>query len=84
MADILVSLRDVTKKYGRFVALNSVSLDVERGEIYGLIGENGAGKSTLIRIINGLTAPHLRRISHIWTRKARGHTPFAFAHRLYA
>ena len=57
MEDFLVSLRDVTKKYGRFVALNSVSLNVERGEIYGLIGENGAGKSTLIRIINGLTAP---------------------------
>lgn len=57
MEDILVSLRDVTKKYGGFVALNSVSLNVERGEIYGLIGENGAGKSTLIRIINGLTAP---------------------------
>lgn len=57
MEDYLVSLHDVTKKYGRFVALNSVSLNVERGEIYGLIGENGAGKSTLIRIINGLTAP---------------------------
>lgn len=57
MEDFLVSLRDITKKYGRFVALNSVSLNVERGEIYGLIGENGAGKSTLIRIINGLTAP---------------------------
>lgn len=57
MEDFLVSLHDVTKKYGRFVALNSVSLNVERGEIYGLIGENGAGKSTLIRIINGLTAP---------------------------
>lgn len=57
MEDFLVSLHDVTKKYGGFVALNSVSLNVERGEIYGLIGENGAGKSTLIRIINGLTAP---------------------------
>lgn len=57
MEDFLVSLHDVTKKYGGFVALNSVSLNVEHGEIYGLIGENGAGKSTLIRIINGLTAP---------------------------
>ena len=54
---ILSACTTSQKKYGRFVALNSVSLNVERGEIYGLIGENGAGKSTLIRIINGLTAP---------------------------
>lgn len=57
MDDALVSLRNVTKKYGKFVALNSASLSVGRGEICGLIGENGAGKSTLIRIINGLTLP---------------------------
>lgn len=57
MDDALVNLRDITKKYGKFMALNSVSLSVERGEIHGLIGENGAGKSTLIRIINGLTLP---------------------------
>ena len=57
MDDALVSLRNVTKKYGKFVALSSVSLSVGRGEICGLIGENGAGKSTLIRIINGLTLP---------------------------
>lgn len=57
MDGVLVSLRDISKNYGKTKALRSVSLDVKRGETYGLIGENGAGKSTLIRIINGLAKP---------------------------
>lgn len=57
MDEVLVSLRNISKRFGRFEALKSVNLDIERGGIYGLIGENGAGKSTLIRIVNGLTLP---------------------------
>jgi len=44
----------VTKRYGHFVALNDVSLDVYEGEIFALLGPNGAGKTTLIHCITGL------------------------------
>ena len=49
--------RDITKVYGNYVALNNVSIKVEKGSIFGLLGPNGAGKTSLIRIINQITAP---------------------------
>ncbi len=52
-----VSCKDVVKKFGDFTALNSVSIDVPKGTIFGLLGPNGAGKTTLIRIINQITIP---------------------------
>ncbi|GIF04926.1 methionine ABC transporter ATP-binding protein [Actinoplanes siamensis] len=52
-----VRLRNVTKRFPRVVALDDVSLEVARGEVFGVIGQSGAGKSTLIRLINGLEAP---------------------------
>ena len=56
MSNIL-EVRQVVKKYGEFTALNSVSLTVPKGSIYGLLGPNGAGKTSLIRIINQITMP---------------------------
>ncbi len=53
----IITCSDVTKKFGDFTALNSVSLDIPQGEIFGLLGPNGAGKTTLIRIINQITMP---------------------------
>lgn len=47
----------VSKKFGEFTALNSVSVSVPEGSIFGLLGPNGAGKTTLIRIINQITMP---------------------------
>jgi len=54
----IVSVKDLTKTYeGGFTALNSVSLDIEQGEILALLGPNGAGKTTLISAICGLVSP---------------------------
>jgi len=53
----ILEVKNVVKKYGDYVALNSVSLTVPKGSIYGLLGPNGAGKTSLIRIINQITMP---------------------------
>jgi ABC-2 type transport system ATP-binding protein len=53
----ILEVRNVVKKYGDYTALNSVSLEVPKGSIYGLLGPNGAGKTSLIRIINQITMP---------------------------
>ena len=53
----------VSKLFGNFAALRQVSVDLEPGKCYVLIGENGAGKSTLLRILAGLAAPHTGRVS---------------------
>jgi ABC-2 type transport system ATP-binding protein len=52
-----VHLDKLVKRFGDFVAVNEVSLDVSRAEIFGFLGPNGAGKSTVIRILCGLLAP---------------------------
>jgi ABC-2 type transport system ATP-binding protein len=52
-----LEIQQVTKQYSNHLALDSVSLAIERNSIYGLLGPNGAGKTTLIRIINQITAP---------------------------
>ena len=53
----ILEVKNVVKKYGDYTALNSVSLRVPKGCIYGLLGPNGAGKTSLIRIINQITMP---------------------------
>jgi ABC-2 type transport system ATP-binding protein len=52
-----LELRDVRKSYGKFVAVDGVSLGVPEGCIYGLLGPNGAGKTSTIRMIMDITAP---------------------------
>ena len=52
-----VIVKDLEKRFGSFVAVNRVSFDVKRGEIFGFLGPNGAGKSTTIRMLCGLLTP---------------------------
>ena len=52
-----VILSDLTKRFGDFVAVNAISLEVAPGEIFGFLGPNGAGKSTTIRMLCGLLSP---------------------------
>lgn len=58
----VVVVRDVTRRFGSFTAVDHVDLDVEPGEVVGLLGANGAGKTTLIRMILGLLMPTEGRI----------------------
>lgn len=56
-SEYTVSVRDLEKRFGSFVAVNRVSFDVKRGEIFGFLGPNGAGKSTTIRMLCGILTP---------------------------
>ena len=57
MKEYLLTANHVCKRFAQHTALDDVSINVERGKIFGLLGPNGAGKTTLIRIINRITAP---------------------------
>ena len=57
LTDHAVVVEGLTKRFGKFVAVNSMSFNVKRGEIFGFLGPNGAGKSTTIRMLCGLLSP---------------------------
>lgn len=55
--DYSVDVRDLTRKFGDFTAVDSISFNVRKGEVFGFLGSNGAGKTTTIRMLCGLLAP---------------------------
>lgn len=55
MADLIIQTQDLVKRFGKFTAVNGISLAVPRGAIYGFVGPNGAGKTTTMRILTTLT-----------------------------
>src|SRR5438270_13613094 len=58
----IVRVEGVSKTFGEVLALDSVSLEFERGIVYGLLGPNGAGKTTLIRVLTTLLRPDSGRV----------------------
>jgi len=57
MSETVISVRNLTKRFGNFTAVNNISFDVYRGEIFGFLGANGAGKTTAMRMLCGLSYP---------------------------
>jgi ABC-2 type transport system ATP-binding protein len=56
-APIMIELKDLTKTYGTYTAVQRLNLSIGRGEIFGFIGPNGAGKTTTIKMMGGVMAP---------------------------
>jgi ABC-2 type transport system ATP-binding protein len=78
----VIETKDLVKRYGRIEALKGVSLNVNTGEIYGLLGQNGAGKTTLIKVLLGITRAtdgEARLLGEpagtVWVRKKVGYLP---------
>src|SRR5581483_3880503 len=80
-----ISIRNVSKQFGDFVALDDVSLEVPTGSLVALLGPSGSGKSTLLRIVAGLERPDAGAV-HIADEDVTGHAPqergigFVFQH----
>ncbi len=62
MTETVIRLENLTKKYGKFTAVNEINFEVHRGEIIGLVGPNGAGKTTTIKMIAKILRPNSGRI----------------------
>src|SRR5690242_18566269 len=62
MDDVALRTERLTKRYGQLTAVDSLTLDVPVGEVFGFLGPNGAGKSTTIRLILGLARPSAGRV----------------------
>src|SRR6187200_1369581 len=55
--DIIIQTEQLTKRFGDFIAVDHISFEVGKGEIFGFLGANGAGKTTAMRMLCGLTLP---------------------------
>ncbi|MCX7038310.1 MAG: ATP-binding cassette domain-containing protein, partial [Spirochaetes bacterium] len=53
----MIRTQNLVKRYGSFTAVDSIDLNIPRGEIYGFLGPNGAGKTTTIMMLLGITRP---------------------------
>lgn len=75
----VIQTEQVNKRYGTLLALDDVSINVQRGEIYGFLGPNGAGKSTLINILLGLVKPTSGKV-YIFDKLVENRQPELFLH----
>lgn len=82
-----IQVRDVSKRFGTFTALDGVSVDVREGELLALLGPSGSGKTTLLRVIAGLEVPDRGQVLYQAddvTRKAARDRDFGFVFQHYA
>lgn len=70
----MISIRNIVKQYAGHKALSGVSMEIEKGKVFGLLGPNGAGKTSLIRILNMITAPDGGEILFDGEHLGRKHT----------
>ena len=56
-SQVVIQMKDITKKFGDFTANDNIQLTVHKGEVHALLGENGAGKSTMMNVLCGLYKP---------------------------
>ena len=71
-AETVIATSGLTKRYGDVLAVDSLALDVRRGEVYGFLGRNGAGKTTTIRMLLGLIRPTSGSVSVLGKRVREG------------
>ena len=80
----MLKLTNLTKKFGNFIAVNNVNLEINAGDFFGFLGQNGAGKTTTIKMITGLYAPTNGSVqiggydiqkNHIEAKKLIGYIP---------
>ena len=80
----MLKLTNLTKKFGNFIAVNNVNLEINAGDFFGFLGQNGAGKTTTIKMITGLFAPTNGSVhiggydiqkNHIEAKKLIGYIP---------
>ena len=74
MAEYVVELRHVTKRFPGVIAMHDMQIQIKPGEVHGLIGENGAGKSTLIKVLTGVHIPEEGEI-YVDGQKVSFHNP---------
>ena len=68
----VLETRNLTKKFGKQVAVKEISLQVEKNSVYGLLGPNGSGKSTTLKMVTGMlhkTSGQILIDGHEWSRK---------------
>lgn len=61
---VILSVKDITKKFGKSTVVDNISFEVQKGEILGIVGPNGAGKSTILRCILGIIHPDSGEIAY--------------------
>ena len=71
MSSVILEAHDLTKEYRHTVALDHIDLKIEKGKIYGFIGQNGAGKTTFLRLVTGLAFPTSGTLS-LWENRRKG------------
>jgi len=80
----MLKLTNLTKKFGKFTAVNNINLEINAGDFFGFLGQNGAGKTTTIKMITGLYAPTKGTVhiggfdiqeNHIEAKKLIGYIP---------